>query len=494
MDDLELSTDRTAAVVCRSGADTSTVSLLRISDGAPQGRPFTEQDGKYKTDRCLSESVDATGSRVVLSGMGATRVVDLTKGEVISTVPADDHTYGTHALAEAAGRLYEVAWDGAAIFHTELPLGAAVLSVSQQRITPDGTRTLSILADGSGLQLRPAAEADSDKLLAEAARRKPYWKPTEANPAGFSRDGTLLADQEGKNVVSVREAATLREVAAITAADFPPLPAPEPADPERLFPPAEAWKWSFADFFDTEGKILTVSGSVVQRWEPRTGRELARFDVMPLLPAGKLDVMFGPYPAPNEVALIVLGDRDVRIVDITTGKVAETISITDDVLSVQFDRSGRYMALLRRGSILELWRRHPLRRELGPLQSISESVGTPFVASFLDEDGRYLLASNNTVRTYQVGQRAPLDSYEFGAPPGESRSSYRFMDTTRDGRTLIYSVSDGPGGPLVLDPSLWQTELCRIIGYRDFTEEERAGLPTRLPAAPPCGVPGRPQG
>ncbi|MEV6726581.1 hypothetical protein AB0M94_37305 [Streptomyces xanthochromogenes] len=32
---------------------------------------------------------------------------------------------------------------------------------------------------------------------------------------------------------------------------------------------------------------------------------------------------------------------------------------TEDVLAIQFDRSGRHFALMRRGSIIELWQRDP---------------------------------------------------------------------------------------------------------------------------------------
>ncbi|MFC5156946.1 hypothetical protein ACFPRH_35065 [Streptomyces amakusaensis] len=35
---------------------------------------------------------------------------------------------------------------------------------------------------------------------------------------------------------------------------------------------------------------------------------------------------------------------------------------------------------------------------------------------------------------------------------------------------------------------VWQGELCRIIGYRTFTDDQRTGLPPRLPAGPPCAA------
>lgn len=150
---------------------------------------------------------------------------------------------------------------------------------------------------------------------------RPYWKPGFDGPVKFSRDGTLLAGREAKNVVSVRDVATLREVTSIRAAEPPSLLVPEPSILGPALPAGDAWKWGFAHFFDTEGEILTISGKVVQRWEPRTGQELAKFNVGPLLPDGKPDVMIAPGPAPNEVAVIVLGNPVVRIVDITTGKI-----------------------------------------------------------------------------------------------------------------------------------------------------------------------------
>ncbi|MCX4632241.1 serine protease [Streptomyces sp. NBC_01443] len=490
VDEIELSGDRTAAVACRAQSNGPALSLLRISDGAQQGEPYGEQEERYKTDRCWSHSVNTTGSQVAVSSADTIRVVDLLQRKVVSTVPTAKSTYGSRRLVSAGGKLFYVTWQDSLITYTELPPGGGVLSVGQQRLTNDGTRTISVLADGSSMQLRPSADQDSDRLLAEASRRKPYWKPGNDDLLKLSRDGSLLADQEGQNVVSVREVSTLREVAIITAAEPPPLPVPKPSILGPALPPGEAWKWGFQYFFDPDGKVLTISGSVVQRWEPRTGREIVRFDVKALLPEGtpeggpEIDV--APYPAPNKVSVIRPGDPEVRIVDITTGAITETVRTTEDVLAVQFDPSGRYFGLMRRGAIVELWRRDPLRRELGPLQSTTEDLVTPTVTRFLDGDGRFLIAANNAVRIYRVGERAPEDSYEFGKPPGTSDGSYRFLDISGDGKMVIYADRSGPGGPLALDPQVWQYDLCRIIGYRKFTDDERASLPARVPAHPRC--------
>ncbi|WP_327361263.1 hypothetical protein [Streptomyces sp. NBC_01296] len=234
-----------------------------------------------------------------------------------------------------------------------------------------------------------------------------------------------------------------------------------------------------------------MSGTVVQQWDPRTGQELAHFDAKVLqpkdAPEGRPRISIGPYPAPNKVDVVTWGDPDVRIVDITTGAVNETVRTTEDVLAVQFDRSGRYFGLMRRGSIVELWRRDPLRRELGPLRSTAEDLVTPTVTQFIDRDGRFLIAANNAVRIYRVGERAPQDSFEFGEPPGStSNRSYSFMDISKDGSTVIYADPSGAGGVLRLDPQMWQRDLCKIIGYRQFTDDERASLPARVPVQPLC--------
>ncbi|MFB7466109.1 trypsin-like peptidase domain-containing protein [Streptomyces sp. NPDC056224] len=490
VDQISLSGDRTAAVVCRqSQPGAAALSLIRISDGAQQGEPYSEQDKRFNTGTCLVDAVSATGGTVGIWHSDTLSVVDLLRNKVLSRTPAKS-AVSSRQLVSAAGKLFYVTWEGSLITYTDLAPGGGVLQIGQQGLTNDGTRTISVLADGSAIQLRPAT-GDNSVLLAEAARRKPYWKPGDANQLRLNGDGSLLASQEGQNVISVRETSTLREVAVITAAEPPPLPTSTPSILGPAEPAGDAAKWDFHYYFDAGGNVLTVSGTVVQQWDSYTGRELARFDAKALqpkdAPEGRPHISIGPYPAPNKVDVVTWGDPDVRIVDITTGAVTETVRTTEDVLAVQFDRSGRYFGLMRRGSIVELWRRDPLRRELGPLRSTAEDLITPTVTRFIDRDGRFVIAANNAVRIYRVGERAPQDSFEFGEPPGSaSNRSYSFMDISKDGSTVIYVDPSGTGGPLRLDPRMWQRDLCKIIGYRQFTDDERASLPARVPAQPLC--------
>ncbi|MFE9116158.1 trypsin-like peptidase domain-containing protein [Streptomyces sp. NPDC007172] len=489
-DSFGLSGDRTSVVVCRKESGQTALSRLRVSDGVQQGQQYREQDQRYKTDLCSlgTGNVDTTGHRVALWYPDARRVVDLDRGKVVSLIPDDGHGDGSRLVSGAGGRLFNAESRGSLISYTELPAGDQVLDVSQQALTDDASRTVSVLADGSSLQLRPSG-ADGYRILAEAPRPKPYWKPEHNDLLRFTRDGRLFADREGVNVVSVRDAATLRQTAAITAASPPPTRGQAP--PPILGGGNTSPKWDFSYFFDPRGNLLTVSGTQVEQWDPHTGSRLAHFDIKTLLPhsgpQGPAEILVGPCPAPNTVFVITLGDPVIRIVDIITGRTTDTVKTTDDVLAVQFDPSGRYFALMRRGSVVELWRRHPLRRELGPFRSLGEDSADRWTARFLDGDGRYLIAANNTVRTYRVGDRSYQDSYEFGPlPTSDLEHPYWFLDSSKDGKTLIYADPNGLGGTLALDPAAWQRELCRTIGSREFTADERASLPVHVPASQVC--------
>ncbi|WP_190620739.1 serine protease [Streptomyces venezuelae] len=489
--EIEPSGDRTAAVVCGTqGADTSS-SLVRISDGAPQGKPYIEQDERYKGGTCLTQAVSADGTRVAFWHHDTLRLVDLLQNKVLATVPQPSARWSRH-LASADGRLYYIGFKDSLITYTELPTGESILQVGQQILTHDGGRTISLLADGSALQVRPSAPGANDQLIAEAQRRTPYRKPGSTDLLRLSKDGRLLADLEGSNVVAVLDASTLRRLATITAAE-PPAPATSTPAPILGGGGAEP---DFQHFFDAAGNVLTVSGTLVQQWDARTGRELAHYDAKALLPTtgAAPRTSIGPYPAPDRVTVTVWGDPSVRIVDITTGTVTETVRTTEDVLAVQFDPSGRYFGLMRRGSIVELWRRDPLRKEIGPLRSTAEDSTTPTVTQFLDGDGHFLIGANNAVRTYGIEERALLESYEFGQPPSgdsgplssASTRPYSFIDISRDAGTVIYADPAGPGGVLPLDPRAWQRDLCKAIGNRTFTAEERRSLPVRIPAQPVC--------
>ncbi|MET9395274.1 trypsin-like peptidase domain-containing protein [Streptomyces sp. NPDC006624] len=482
--EIHLSGDRRTAVVCREEKDRSVVSRHRTSDGAGIGRPYRERDEAYITDMCTVDAVDTTGRRVALRWSDELRVIDLDGGAVISGARLVEHTPTQFTpvplLTESRGRLYYAGWQESMIALVDLTRGRRLpQAAAQQRLTPDGRRTVTVTEDGSRMELRPAGPRHSGRVLARAARARPYWVPGETDLPVFDGTGELVADREARSRVVIRDADTLRKVATVTAVQ-PPETRPDTRRVRDLdVSGALTWrspKYGFRYHFDHTGRLLTVSGTVVQQWDPRSGRQTARFEAGALRPADDPDALLtiAPYPARDKVSVIVRGQPGIRVVDITDGRVTDRVRTEADVLSAQFGPGGRYFAVMRRSTGLEVWQRADVpRRVLGPLSTVGERAITPYLAVFLD-DGRYLIAADQAVRTYRLGEGGYDDSYVIDdATPGEAS----YLDVSGDGKTVLWGAFDAPGQALALDPGLWARELCRIVGEREFTADERDDLP-----------------
>lgn len=479
-DDILVSGDRSTVVVCRDSTDSgASYRLRRISDSAPLGRVFHGPD--YAS--CHIAGVDATGHHVAVGSSGNMILADMDRGRTVGEATQLDGV-GTTAwdLVSSGGKLFLAGHSGSLINYLDMSSVPDSAVVEEQRLTRDGRSSINVVdkgADkGARLQVRPT-EADKDgkaPLTADVPRPRPYWLPQGSYHIVLSRNRDLLADWDSRNTVSVREVPTLRRTAHIT------VPRPKSIVGFQLF-------------FDRNSRLVTVSGTVVQQWDPRTGRQLARLDIKPMVDGSTraskpLTWLVTDYPADNQVAVLLYGDPTVRVVDLTTGRTTTTVKpLPTDSTGLQFDPTGRYLAVMRSGTIVELWRRDPLRRELGPLRSIAEDDRKPFVASFLDGKGHFVLGANSSVRVYEVGTRSYTASYDFGRAPSSSDlvvGSYVFRDLSPDGRTVLYQDSDNRGGALRFDPADWQRALCKVIGNERFSAEEKAGLPVRVPARPVC--------
>ncbi|MFD9421898.1 MULTISPECIES: trypsin-like peptidase domain-containing protein [unclassified Streptomyces] len=497
-DQIRLSGDRTTAILCQVRGGTAEVTVHRTRDGALRGRTYREKNKDFASDACMVQAVDGTGRRVAINSSKGLTVVDMHSGEVISrnALPAGASTTAKSSpmLVESGGKLYYVRHDTSLIGFVQLRPGYWFADVSQQLLTHDGKYTISVLADGSRMQVHHARKT-SDRVLAEAPRRKPYWVPDRSESIALDRGGRLVADHEGRNIVTVRDATTLRRTVTVTTAEPPPKPVTPPSlgdiglggngDDEKP-------QWEFTYFFDHSGKLITVAGNVVEQWDARTGERLARFDASAVRSRFGGDkgavMMIGAYPAPNRITVMVMNRPGIHIVDITTGRTTDTVKTGDDILAAHFDSSGKYFAILRRGSVFELWRRgNPPRKEIGPLRSIAESSSRPYAAGFLEGDGRYLIAANNAVRIYRIGERGYEAFYSFNGPRGSTLDGeHAFMGASTDGRTVIHIGPDGSGGPLYLSPGRWYGELCDIIGHRELTPEELDVLPEEPSTRKPC--------
>ncbi|MFE5325363.1 protein kinase [Embleya sp. NPDC056575] len=470
--------DRTAVAVSRDedtgdGSTQTVVVVRRLADGADVGRPYLSRgsDGKPK-------AVDATGRHILVgeAGAGALRLVDTNQGTVVNRPYSGYSRLYAPALVPAAdGRLLLVGGSGKSVVYEEVSAHEGVIESRDRILLGDGSRSIHLLKDES-LQLRTVG--DGGRLLVQAPRPELHGGRLVSN-----RDDTLIALREGKapNIVEVRDAATLRPIARITGT-MPPI-----RTEYRLA--------DFEYFFVGTSRLVTVSGTLLQQWDARTGALLATTDVGALLPPNVVNTnnwSANPSHRENQVVLVALGDPVIRIVDLVTGHTTESLDIgLTDVRSVQFDSGGRYFALVRQGNVVELWRHAPLRKELGPLPSFEPTTSPGLrAARFIDDKGHYMIGANNFVRIYEIGRQAYAESYEFGFPDNSSRErSFDFVDASKDGKVLAYAVANSISGTLLLDPGVWKRDLCDIIGNRSFTTDERDGLPVRIPTKPVCPLP-----
>ncbi|WP_433188109.1 trypsin-like peptidase domain-containing protein [Actinoallomurus sp. CA-150999] len=462
-----VSGDGNVVSFCRTGDGGAAVAARRVADGAPVGRPYTQKGENV----CQLAATDVTGHHVAVGGASSMSLIDLDQGRQVSQTHLPDGVVSSYypRLAATGGGPVLIGTADTQITYTRLSSGPGNIDVGGAALTPDGGRVVYVAKDGSRLQLRTTD--GTGRPLAEAVRPKPYLVPDKADVPRFDRTGRLLAEREGESLIAVRDAASLRPTAQITV---PPPPVDTTSSSTLTY------------FFDRADHLVTVSGTRIQLWDPRDGRRLAEFDATALHPtvAGGVPQLYvSEYTTGDEVIVLAGGDRVVHVLDLRTGRLRPDMTTGTDTIALVYDPSGRYFALLRHGSVVELWRRHPLRRELGPLPSLGNDT---FVAKFLDAHGHFLLASNEAVRVYRVGARAYQQSYDFGdASDTISATHYQFLDASRNGRTVVYADGDDAGA-LVLDPGAWARQLCRIIGYRDFTPDERAGLPVRVPGGPTC--------
>ncbi|MEU5096533.1 trypsin-like peptidase domain-containing protein [Streptomyces sp. NPDC020996] len=499
-DQIRISGDRTRAVLCRVRGKTAEVTVHRVRDGSREGPAYREKNKDFASGVCLVQSVDGSGLRVALNSGNGLTVVDMRDGKVLSRngLPASTSSLAKSSpwLVESRGSLYYVRHDESLIGFVRLRPGNWFVDASQQLLTNDGRYTITVLADGSRMQ-RHYARKVSARVLADVPRRKPYWVPGRTEPLALDRTGRLVADREGVNVVTVRDATTLRRTATVTTVEPPRPDASAPSVGDIGLGgdgkgSSEHPTDNFRYFFDHGGKLITASGSIVEQWDPRTGRRLARFDARTVRSraggAKDAELMIGSYPAPNRISVIVLDRPGISIVDITTGRITRTVQTGDDILASQFDSSGKYFAILRRGSVFELWRRgDPPHKEIGPLRSVAESDDTPYVAGFLEGRGRYLIAANNAVRVYRIGKPGYETFYSFTGPRDSTLDGqHGFLGASRDGRTLIHIGPDGTGGPLYLAPDRWYRDLCDIIGDRELTSGEVDLLPVDPRTRKPC--------
>ncbi|MGW2918426.1 nSTAND1 domain-containing NTPase [Streptomyces angustmyceticus] len=339
-------------------------------------------------------------------------------------------------------------------------------------LSPDGKSVVGLSDDGNRIE-RHTADGP-EKILARAERRY-SGRYNDDWVLGFSADGKTVADQTGKNAVLLRRASDLRPLRTIRAVE-PPANGRGEDDP------------GFSFFFHGDS-VVTRSGTVLQQWDRKTGRRTAQVDLRRLIRglSPKSEVTLGRYSGIGNFAVTVWGDPKVHIVNMVTGREIKVFDTGSDAASVKFDSTGKYLAILRRGGNVELWQSSPLRRKLGPFLA-REGEEQEFVAQFLP-DGKFLMASRTSLHVYDVAEGRSKDAYTFGVPGGHYSTGYSYIDTSVDGKTVLFrsdDVNEAGNRTIRLDAGMWHRQLCRMIGYREFTDEERQSLGAPVPEEAIC--------
>lgn len=484
--DYAVSADGTAVVTCTHSGDTFQYISRRTGDGAEQGR-FSMRTSE--TSICPGMAPDAQGMRVAVLG-SQLQLIDLKNGRMASrtTWRYSSLSRLDARLVTAAGKLLLFSVRDASVSLVEVPTAGEPYKVAQAALTRDGRRETVVLEGGSRLQIRDTA--DPSKVLADVPRPEPHWDPPGASDEApnlfrINEEKNVLADQVAKDTIALRDASTLRQIALVRA-ELPKIS-----------------RWSDEDkvgfSLDQDGNLLTVSGDIAQLWDHSTGRSLARLDTSTLgyttspdadstrgrTRASMLFVV--PYLAAYQVMVSWPESPDIRVVDLRSGRTVTRLAIGLGTITAKFDPSNRYLAVLRRGSTVELWRRDPLRKELGPLPATGKAY-EPATSRFLDGEGRYLQMYGNKVRVYRVGNRSFEDSWDLGGDTEWfSDDSRHVTAVSGDGKTLLSSSRrEGEVQLLQLRPEIWQHKLCEVIGGRDVTKEERESLPVQVPTGALC--------
>ncbi|MFG2404297.1 trypsin-like peptidase domain-containing protein [Streptomyces brevispora] len=472
---VRISGDGSAVAVCTELGDSSSdgVTIWRqpVTAGPTRSRPpgYTEKDL-----RCdAMQSVDTTGRHVALKENGWTNLIDLDRRTIAASTGQTREGGSLSAyplLGTVGGRPALIAVGKNRVVYSRLAAHNRIIPAGTMQLTGDGSKVIAVLADGSRIGVVPVG---SSETAVRVYRPKPYWPPKNGDRITLDRTEKNLAERVGSNRVMIRTVATLRPVHEITTA---PLPT--------------GFSGDLTYFFDGSGNLVTVSGTVIQRWETASGRQLARYDAKILHPSGgqsTTGLMVANHPEPGRVAVTVWGEPNVRVINLAEGRTESTLATGTDTNTVAFGRDGRYFGLLRRGGAVELWRRDPLRKVMGPVGLGDDS---PQYAIAFPSETSFLLASHGLVHLYRLEEPArEKDVYNLGSPSSRS-GPYRFQAVSRDGRTVLYTDGEGSSAPLRLDPDVWRHALCSAIGYRELTAEEREGLPVEVPGESLCPEPG----
>ncbi|WP_371100665.1 trypsin-like peptidase domain-containing protein [Streptomyces sp. PU_AKi4] len=468
----EVSWDGRTAVVCEEkGENASRYRAVRVSDG----RVLRSQELRQSCS--LKPEFDTTGRYFVVDGSDSgdwSRIAVHGDEAPERLVPRQRlaTTIGVERLPLLMSGSETVMpfAEGRTVTGVSMSTGPSRPAHGYPVLLGDGDRMLA-RTDG-GKVLRILETKPGARTLARA--RTSGTPPPEEQPLVTDKAETLVADLSDRNRITVRALPTLRRISQFTVS-APPLDevTGEPGTIDIMF--------------QSDDRVVTLSGSVLEYWDARRGRRLSSaVELRDLGLSTAEDPFFtmGAHPDPARVTVSVQGEPRVHTIDLRTGREdgKQRLDLAEDLLTAEYLPDTRYMAVLTTGRIVELWsveKGLPPRKVLGPFGPLEPhrwTMGTSGGSGFF-------LAYENTMVRLRADDPEYRDTFVFSG-------IQRFLDATEDGRTLMSMPVTGDledpsdsGGLLTLfriDPALWKEHLCGVVG-RDLTPDERTALSGELP-------------
>ncbi|MFD9052138.1 hypothetical protein [Streptomyces zaomyceticus] len=312
-----------------------------------------------------------------------------------------------------------------------------------------------------------------NRVVAEVTN-KVETPPSKDQLLAVNGSETLMADVSDESRVTVRRLPSLELVSTFTAV----RPAPGAGRQKENEPVALD--------FQSDGRLVTLSGTVVEHWDTGTGRRLnPPIDLGDLRLTSRAEPVYGvgEHRVPGVIAVYVHGEPCLHAVDLKTGREREDqlLTLGDDLLAVAFLKDRRYLSVLTTGRIVELWSAEPgkpARRVLGPLGPLEPgefAVGNP-------ADADFIVAYGSTAVFLKADEPSYRDTYKFGGKQGfvATTDGTSFLGTPTLERTAI-GYTRSALTLTRLDPARWKRHICKVLG-RGLTADERNALPAQLPA------------
>ncbi|MCK9868697.1 serine protease [Nocardiopsis dassonvillei] len=456
-----VSGDGSVVIVCDDSSGEGTYQAVRVMDGRVLRRYERGPDSN-----CTDVSITEKGERFAVYSAAPDEwdLIEVSRPQDQPTSFLSPPYVASNSLLALLGTAREpviVSQDGSTVTGWALAENAGGTAYSPPVLLDNGTMVARTGMEGDRLVLMETE--GREEVISEIGTDASV--PADATqPLQVNSSETLVADVSNLNRITVRALPSLHQVAEFTT----PRPPVSDDGTQQLL---------WFDFLDGD-QLLTVSGTLIEHWDARSGRRLSPpLDLSDLgLTAEEAPIYHvRPHREPGYLAVTVQGKPHAHAVDLATGRVNEDLRLQlgDGLTVVVFLDDPHYAAAMTTGGMVELWSVPPgqspqrIAGPLGPLNPNRWVVGST-------GDAGFFIANDSSVQFLRADDPEYRETFQFAEPQG-------FLSASSDGRVLLRTpVSGGQIKVLRLDAALWQRHLCAVVG-RDFTADELAALPTDTP-------------